>query len=590
MKFRVKVTALFLAILTITSVLFACEEKSTTESGETTRPPESETSVVTTEGNEEKGTKIVDSNGKLKYTVIRYPAEPDEITMEAVKKLRDKISSYTGTAPKIQAVYNTVANPLNPDVCEILVGELPYEESKSALSGIQIGDYRITVIGNKIVIAAYAGDDLTRAVSYVTSQMLTKKDESGNRRLVVTEYEFIHKRDIISVTLNGNDLSEYSIAYGTKGNGDDYNLAGAKMLRDHISKKAGYMLPLIKDTDKCDTKRRIFVGTSFNVGGAPTPAAMCYECKTVGEDYYIVCGGNYTVEAAVYEFIVKHFNKPTTDGKVTITDYSDDFLKVNEAPKASGAEYRIMTYNILAHYWTDYICIDKRSEPLKAVLNVYSPDVVGLQEVCNEWSSKLPGIIGDEYAFINQKTPDGKFINLSAIIYKKDKFDVVDSGLEYLTPQGPNHIRLVNWAIFRDKETGKQFAFFNTHWDPPKGPHGADHAKILNKVMADHPDVKYALSTGDYNAKPGTEAYNTFLGQTGLLNSCDVAKASGTLKNEVGGCLTVGFNRENTTTGGPIDHIMITKNISVLAFETILWNGIEHVSDHSPKYADVTLN
>lgn len=590
MKNLTKIFAFLIAILTVTSLLFSCKRQDGAESEETTLPPVSDTSDVTTEKLEAPRTSIVDDNGKLKYTVIRYPAEPDDTTMEAVKKLRDRISSYTGTAPKLQAVYNSTVKPLSPDACEILVGELAYEESRTALSGIQFGDYRITVVGKKIVIAAYSADELARAISYVTGSMIGKKDEDGNRLLSVTEYEYLHKREITSVTLNGNDLSEYSIAYGTKGSGDDHNLAGAKMLREHISKKAGYLLPLIKDTDKCETKRRIFVGAGFNGVSIQTPSAMCYECRTVGDDYVIACGGNYTAEAAVFEFIVKHFNKPPTDGRVTISDYSDSFLKVKEAPRASGSEYRIMTYNILAHYWTDYICIDKRSEPFRAVIDVYSPDIVGLQEVCNEWSAKLPAILGEEYAFVNQKTPDGKFINLSTIIYKKDKFEVVESGLEYLTPQGPNHIRLVNWAIFKDKATGKQFAFFNTHWDPTSGPHGADHARILNKIMAEHPDVKHVFSTGDYNAKPGTEAYTTFLTQTGLVNSCDVAKAAGTLKNEAGGCSTVGFNREDTATGGPIDHVIITKNVGVLAFETILWNGIEHVSDHSPKYADVVLN
>ena len=46
----------------------------------------------------------------------------------------------------------------------------------------------------------------------------------------------------------------------------------------------------------------------------------------------------------------------------------------------------------------------------------------------------------------------------------------------------------------------------------------------------------------------------------------------------------------SNATGIPIDHIMISKNIGVLAFETILWNKTEQLSDHSAKYADVYLN
>lgn len=586
---KIRIIALLLAILSATSLLFACKMADSGDD-ETTQQQESDTTEVTTEANEEIRARLVDDDGKLKYTLIRYPAEPDENTFNAIKKLRDRIKSYTGTAPQLKAVYSGTEKPLVESSHEIIIGELGYEESKAVLSEIQYGDYTITTVGNKIIVAAYSDSEIIRAINYITGTMLSKVDENGERLLEITEYKYRHTRSISSLTINGNDISEYSIAYGTKGTDDDYSLEAAMILRENISRKAGFLLPVIKDTDKCETKRRIFVGSEFINAAIQTSAPMTYRCETVGENYVIACGGNYTVLDAVSDFVVKYLNKPPKDGKVTITDYSDDYLKVTSAPRADGTEMRVMTYNILAHYWTDYISVDRRYEPLKSVLDIYDPDIVGLQEVCNEWSNKLYTKLNDTYAFINQKTPDGKFINLSTIIYKKDKFEVVDSGLEYLTPQGPNHIRLVNWAIFKDKQTGKLFAFFNTHWDPSSGPHGADHAKILNKVMADHPDVKYAISTGDYNAKPGAEAYMTFLDQTGLVNSIDAAKAAGTLKNNAGGCASVGTNKETVATGGPIDHIIITKNIGVLSFETILWNGVEQVSDHSPKYADVTLN
>ena len=585
-----RITALILAALMLTASLVSCRTDDKPDEG--SQPPETDTTEVTTEENKEIRTKLVDENGKLKYNLIRYPAEPDENTMSAITKLRDKIKTYTGTAPQLQAVYPSTAKPLNAGVCEILIGELGYEECNTALAGTHYGDYTITTVGNKIVIGAYSSDEISRAINYVTGTMLNEKDEDGNRLLEIYEYSYRSTKSITSIDINGNDLSEYSIAYGTKGNDDEYNYAAAMKLRDQFSRKAGYLLPVIKDVDSCSTPRRLLVGTGFvnmTDPAIPTPAAMNYECKTVGNDYIIACGGNYTADKAVSDFIIKYLNKPAENGKVSIADYSGSYLKITEAPRADGTELRVMTYNILANYWTDYIATDLRYEPLKGVIDVYDPDIIGLQEVCAQWSNKIYSKLSDTYAFVNQKTPDGKFVNLSAIIYKKDKFEVVETGLEYLTPQGPNHIRLVNWAIFKDKATGKLFAFFNTHWDPASGPHGADHAKILNKVMADHPDVKYAFSTGDYNAKPGTEAYTTFLQNTGLLNASDVAKAAGTLKNDAGGCAVVGKNKESLTTSGPIDHIIITNNIDVLAFETILWNGVEHVSDHSPKYADIKL-
>lgn len=595
---EMKMTVRTLAFLLLMIQLLLCAVSCTAKKNNTdeSTDPSSVTSDAALETGESTGVTKLMENGDLKYKVIKYVADPDENTFNSVKRLRDSIMEYTGVNPQIRPDYSSGGNPADPNTYEILVGETNYTESKEVLSKINYGDYMITVKGNKIVIAAYSGEDIARAVSYFISNMLKPKDDQGNRKLEVTEYTYMSKRYIDKVDINGVDLREFSIAYGTAGLSDDYNLANAKIIRQVFSEKAGYTLPLIKDTDTCDTARRIFVGSSFaNITGIARPEqidAMSYAFKTVDKDFYIIGGGLLSMQLAAEKFITTFFNKQPSDRKVSITNVESTFLKVTEAPRAAGTEYRMMTYNITAQWegWGgDYMPIAQRYEAFKSVIDIYDPDVIGLQEVSSQWSEKILNEMGDEYSYVHRNTPDGKFVNLSTIIYKKDKFKMIDSGLQYFNPQGPNHIRLVTWAILEDKQTGKQFAFFNTHWDPSYTPHHTDNIAVVNDVMSSHPNVKYAFSTGDYNTRPGSDPYNAFLSKTGLVNSMDVAKAAGTLKNEFGGCAKIGIDKETVTTSGPIDHIFITKNISVLSYETVIWNQVHHVSDHSPKYADVVL-
>lgn len=594
-RFMIKLTALALAIIQLL-ILVSCQNEQGQE-GVTTDPVTTSDTDTVTDAPTGGGTKLLDENGKLKYTVIKYAPDPDEITFTAIKKLRDKIKEYTGVTPTLRPSYMNDANKPNPDTFEILVGDTGYSESDSVLEDVGYGDYRIKTVGNKIVIAAYSSDEISRAINYIVNTMLREKDDNGNYKLEISEYEFFTEHTYETISINGNDLSEYSIAYGTVGTEDSYNLESAKILRQFFSEEGGYLLPLIKDTDPCETKRKIYVGASFNrLDDSVNPGSvggMNYCFKTVNEDFYIMGGGLLSTHLAVADFLSHYFKKGSAnDGKVNITDYTGTYLKVTEAPKAAGTDIRVMTYNITAQWegWGgDYMPIAMRYEGFKSVMDIYDPDIVGLQEVSSEWSNIILSKMGGEYAYVHQNTPDGKFVNLSTIIYRKDRFTLISDGLQYLNPQGPNHIRLVTWAILKDKQTGDSFAFFNTHWDPSYTQHHTDNIDIVNKVMADNPNVKYAFSTGDYNTKPGSVPYTAFLAKTGLVNSRDVARASGTLKNDLGGCAKIGVNKEEVTTTGPIDHIFITKNIKVLSYETVIWNAVHHVSDHSPKYADIVF-
>ena len=399
------------------------------------------------------------------------------------------------------------------------------------------------------------------------------------------------------LTLKLQGLSDYKIVYGTKSNGE-CNLAAAEILKTALNKKLGTELEIVDDTTASLGEKCLFVGICKDFD-APALEEMYYTCTIEENSVYFIGGELLSVHMGVADYVEKVLT--VNEDSVTFTEYSASLLKVKDQPKTEGTEFRVMTYNIMAEWpgWGgDYMPIVKRAEGFRSIMKAYDPDVAGIQEVSPEWSEYILKEYGDEYEYINRMTPDGLFVNLSTIIYKKSKFDVLDQGLQYFSFNGPNKIRLVDWAIFRDKATGKDFAFFNSHWcfyraidnDAQRKSHSEENAVIINKVMADHPDVKYAFSMADFNTPLEHEFAKNFIRDAGLVNSRDIAEKAGTMINCAGGCSRPGTARHmQATSEFCIDNIFVTPNMKVLRHETILWNGVEHVSDHSPKYADFIL-
>lgn len=404
----------------------------------------------------------------------------------------------------------------------------------------------------------------------------------------------------MSYTVNKTPIEKYSIVYASAGEAGKNNLDNANLLKDAIEKKTGAALSVVSDTEYDASGKAVYVGSSFAKLPENTPCLACDIMNSVrlvsDGNVFLAGGGLLTDYLAVKNFVDDFFSEDAAAEDIVVEDVRKSFIDVPSAPKTEGAEFRAMTYNILAEYpsWGTYLTVEMRSEAFKAVMDIYSPDVVGIQEVSETWYKEIPRMYEGKYTFVYPNTPDGQFINMSTIWYKNEKFDLVDSGLQYFSYRGPNKIRLVTWAILKDKETDKKIAFFNTHWmffrpgDEERRSHSVENAVIINKVMADHPDVAYAFSTADYNTKLDHEFIANFIRDAHLVNSRDLAREAGTLKNDAGGCTKPGTDRR-VTSGGPIDHIFVTDNMQILAYETILWNGVEHVSDHSPKYADIVL-
>jgi hypothetical protein len=127
-----------------------------------------------------------------------------------------------------------------------------------------------------------------------------------------------------------------------------------------------------------------------------------------------------------------------------------------------------------------------------------------------------------------------------SILYRKDKFDLVDSGTKWLsdTPDvsgsrlnGSEYIRIATYVILKDKVSGQEFMHINTHLDTSSSTIRAAQAKLAIELSPKRDDMP-VFFTGDFNCSFESEGYNTITGTLGFVNSATKAVAGDKYTNQ----------------------------------------------------------
>ena len=217
-------------------------------------------------------------------------------------------------------------------------------------------------------------------------------------------------------------------------------------------------------------------------------------------------------------------------------------------------------------------------------------DIVGMQEVLHhqleDLKAGLPG-----YAAIGVGREDGKTQGeSSAILYRPDKFDVLDSNTFWLS-QYPDSVgfigwdgactRIATWAKMKDKATGKIFMAVNTHFDHV-GVEARKNGALLiidriKEIVGDQP----AVLTGDFNVADDSEAYQTLTTNEFVLK--DAHKIADTTS---GPAYTFhDYGRLAMEKREKIDFIFVTPQIHVVSSEIAqeAEGPTGYLSDHNPQ-------
>jgi endonuclease/exonuclease/phosphatase family metal-dependent hydrolase len=178
---------------------------------------------------------------------------------------------------------------------------------------------------------------------------------------------------------------------------------------------------------------------------------------------------------------------------------------------------RVMTFNI---HGNDAGWAAQRASQSLKILQRYSPDIIGLQEVeelnLEFYRDNLTGY-GDE---LGLKYSEGATAAYCSILWKTDRFDRLEAGKFWFsrTPEaassdwGVPHPLGAAWVRLQDKSTAAQFILLNTHFEYGpvyKQSHEESSRLILERVQLLAPNLPVII-TGDFNANPWSVAYNNF--------------------------------------------------------------------------------
>lgn len=175
---------------------------------------------------------------------------------------------------------------------------------------------------------------------------------------------------------------------------------------------------------------------------------------------------------------------------------------------------RVASYNLRMDTPRDSInAWPNRREGVAALISYHDFDIVGTQEgfkhqlqfLCQESSG---------YTYYGGGRDDGIDAGEhAAILYKKDRFMVLDSGDFWLreTPDTPGLgwdatccFRICSWVRLQDKATGREFYVFNTHFDHQGVIARQESAKLLLAKIQEIAGDQPVICLGDFNSTPET--------------------------------------------------------------------------------------
>lgn len=182
--------------------------------------------------------------------------------------------------------------------------------------------------------------------------------------------------------------------------------------------------------------------------------------------------------------------------------------------KSKSKEIIVAAYNLRMDTSSDGVnAWPNRKEEVKALIQYHEFDIIGTQEGFKHQLDDLLEM--PSFAYVGGGRDDGKDGGEhSAILYRKDRFQVLDSGDFWLreNPEEPGLgwdatccNRIASWAKFKDKNSRKQFYVFNVHFDHQGVVARRESAKLMEQKIKEIAKNAPVILTGDFNSTPETE-------------------------------------------------------------------------------------
>lgn len=264
-------------------------------------------------------------------------------------------------------------------------------------------------------------------------------------------------------------------------------------------------------------------------------------------------------------------------------------------PEQAEMTLTVMSFNIRNGKANDGDNSWSNRRPLvSSVIREHDPDVVGLQEAfrfqLDHLAEDLP-----VYAEVGEGRGGGTADEYSAILYRADCFDLLDSGTFWLsdTPEvvskhwGHYHYRVCTWAHLRDVNTGRALYVFNAHFDHRSQVARVNSAALIRRRIRERATSDPVLVTGDMNAGEDNPAIARLKADESSYPLRDSFRMIHPDALEVG---TGNGSYSGRRDGAKIDYVFVSPEIQALdAKIDQAPRGGRYPSDHYPVIARVRL-
>ena len=487
------------------------------------KTPVSETTNNTTSANEPEVTteavvvEQITMEELKEYTLIR-PEEASTEIVDAGIKLRNTLIDTLGTEIMLKSdLHSETVAALKIKEFEILLGDCDRDETRQFMADLKREDYGYAMIGKKIVICGGSDEATMKALNAFISDVVKKQEgdvfyDGALSLLVRGTYA------IDTLILQGSDISEYSIVYKNK---YENGKALANILCEKIAEQSGIILPVKSDKEKVAGKE-ILIGTTNRTDCAYTAQALAEGTYLIGVDDRFICArgadglGDYY---AVYALMAALFENVQAAHQVTLAANTVESVPVDETLKA-------MSFNV----WVSSPTSD-RKESVRQTIMAYMPDTIGVQEASPTWMGYLTNSLKDIYAYVGLGRDGGSNGEHSAIFYRKDRFELVETGTKWMSPT-PDVVskfkesslnRVFTYAILLEKKSNREIMVVNTHLEHTSAEARNLQVAVLMNFLKDYTEYPIVL-TGDFNANPQSEVYRMVTAQ--LADSAKVAQTA----------------------------------------------------------------
>lgn len=186
MKTNTRLLALLLALLMLLSatLLTSCDNDGPADPSDPVNTSEPDDTSAPGGSDVKAADLALIADGKVNFRVIRDEDMANgSAPVSAAASIRTHIINTfeleSSNHPEITDDWKKPTEEYDHDRLEILVGTTDYSESKEALAGLSYGEYIIKVVGNKLVVAAYADDAITEAGKKL-EELITSLASDGN--------------------------------------------------------------------------------------------------------------------------------------------------------------------------------------------------------------------------------------------------------------------------------------------------------------------------------------------------------------------------------------------------------------------------